>query len=90
LLTDREREIISGEAEVENTYKNQAIHQIRQKIKQLEDDLAFIDEHSVSLSGEVKRTVYGQKRKRNQERNADNEDYSDQVDADEWAMQSRC
>jgi hypothetical protein len=45
LLTDREREIISGEADVDDSYRYQTISRVRRRFDRLEDDLEIFREH---------------------------------------------
>lgn len=45
LLTDREREIISGEADVEDSYRYQTISRVRSRFDRLEDDLEVFGTH---------------------------------------------
>jgi hypothetical protein len=45
LLTDREREIITGEADVEDSYRYQTISRVRSRFDRLEEDLAVFRDH---------------------------------------------
>lgn len=45
LLTDREREIISGKADVEDSYRYQTISRVRSRFGRLEGDLEALREH---------------------------------------------
>jgi len=46
LLTDREREIISGEADVSDNYEYKVRSIVRNRVrKRLGDDVAFLEEH---------------------------------------------
>ena len=46
LLTDREREIISGDADVSDNYKYKVESTVRNRIrKRLSDDIEFLEEH---------------------------------------------
>jgi hypothetical protein len=45
LLTEREREIVSGEADVTDPYRYQTISRIRRRMQKIEDDLAALDGH---------------------------------------------
>ena len=56
LLTDREREIISGEADVDDPYRYQTISRVRQRFSQLEDDLEAMEKHG-ELADEVREIV---------------------------------
>lgn len=56
LLTDREREIISGRADdVSDEYRYQTVSRIRARIKELRGDLEALDEHG--KLGEELRTI---------------------------------
>jgi hypothetical protein len=45
LLTDREREIVAGEADVTDSYRYQTISRVRARFDRLDDDLAALREH---------------------------------------------
>lgn len=46
ILTDREREIVSGEADdVTDNYRYQTVSRIRRRFQRLEDDLEALDAH---------------------------------------------
>jgi len=45
LLTDREREIVAGRADVRDAYRYQTISRIRQRLNRIEDDLQALGEH---------------------------------------------
>jgi len=45
LLTDREREIIAGEADVSDDYRYQTISRVRKRFGRLEDDLKVLEKH---------------------------------------------
>lgn len=45
LLTDREREIIAGDADVSNSYRYQTISRVRNRFDRLEEDLEVFREH---------------------------------------------
>lgn len=45
LLTDREREIIAGEADVTDEYRYQTISRVRQRFARLEGDLEALEKH---------------------------------------------
>lgn len=57
ILTDREREILSGEADVTEKYFFVVVTRVRKKIEGLEDDLAFLDEHYHDLGDELREAV---------------------------------
>jgi len=56
LLTDREREIVSGEADVDDPYRYQTISRVRQRFSQLEDDLEAMEKHG-ELADEVREII---------------------------------
>lgn len=56
LLTDREREIISGEADVSDEYRYQTISRVRKRMQRLEDDLEALDAHG-DLGDELREIV---------------------------------
>ena len=56
LLTDREREIVSGEADVDDPYRYQTISRVRQRFSQLEEDLEAMEKHG-ELADEVRDIV---------------------------------
>lgn len=56
LLTAREREIVSGEADVSDSYRYQTISRVRRRFDQLEDDLAALDAHG-DLGTELREIV---------------------------------
>jgi hypothetical protein len=56
LLTDREREIISGEADVDDPYRYQTISRVRQRFSRLEGDLKAMEKHG-GLADEVREIV---------------------------------
>jgi len=52
LLTDREREIVAGEADVEDSYRYQTISRVRKRLSRLEGDLEAMGKHG-ELANEV-------------------------------------
>ena len=56
LLTDREREIVAGEADVDDPYRYQTISRVRQRFSRLERDLEAMDKHG-ELANEVREIV---------------------------------
>lgn len=57
LLTDREREIVSGEADdVSDSYRYQTISRVRRRFRQLEADMHALDAHG-KLADEVRAVV---------------------------------
>jgi len=49
LLTDREREIISGKADVSDDYRYQTVSGVRKRFRRLEEDLKALGEHGELL-----------------------------------------
>jgi len=45
LLTDREREIVAGDADVEDSYRYQTISRVRARFNRLEGDLKALEKH---------------------------------------------
>lgn len=45
LLTDREREIVAGNADVEDSYRYQTISRVRKRFERLEGDLEALEQH---------------------------------------------
>lgn len=56
LLTDREREIVSGEADVTDDYRYQTISRVRKRFERLEGDLEALEEHG-DLADELRSIV---------------------------------
>lgn len=57
LLTEREREIVSGEADdVTDEYRYQTISRIRRRLRRLEDDLAALEAHG-DLADELRAII---------------------------------
>ena len=56
LLTDREREIVAGEADVDDPYRYQTISRVRQRFSRLEGDLEAMEKHG-ELANEVREIV---------------------------------
>lgn len=57
LLTDREREILAGEADVSDSYYYRVVSKVRKKIQRLERDREIIDEVHDELSQELNEAV---------------------------------
>lgn len=57
LLTDREREILSGEADVSRNYVYQIRSRIRKKIDRLATDYAILAEHHPDLADELQEAI---------------------------------
>ncbi|MDZ7701830.1 MAG: hypothetical protein U5J98_07025 [Halobacteriales archaeon] len=45
MLTQRERDIVSGEADVSDSYRYQTISRVRRRFEQLASDLEAMDQH---------------------------------------------
>jgi len=56
LLTDREREIVAGEADVDDPYRYQTISRVRQRFSRLEEGLEAMEKHG-ELADEVREIV---------------------------------
>ena len=54
ILTEREREILSGEDDVSQGYYYRVVSRVRDKVEQLEDDLEVLDEHHPKLAAELR------------------------------------
>lgn len=57
ILTEREKEIISGEADVSEKYYYRVISRVRDKIQRMEDDLAILDQYHDTLGNELREIV---------------------------------
>jgi hypothetical protein len=57
ILTDREQEIISGDADVSEKYYYRVVSRVRDKIRRLEDDLETLDEYHDTLGDEIRDVV---------------------------------
>ena len=57
LLTDREREILRGEAEVSEDYRYRVISRVRNKIKNLEEDSDILRCNREDLYQELQEAV---------------------------------
>lgn len=60
LLTDREREILSGEADVGDSYYYRVVSKVRKKISRLAEDRDILDEYHETLSEELDDAVCGE------------------------------
>lgn len=56
-LTDRERDILRGGADVSEKYYYRVVARVRQKIEQLEEDLQVLDDSHDSLGDELREIV---------------------------------
>mgnify|MGYP006873356463 CR=1 FL=1 len=59
LLTDREREIVAGEADVDDPYRYQTISRVRQRCSRLKGDLEAMEKHG-ELADEVREIICGE------------------------------
>jgi len=57
ILTEREAEILSGEADVTEKYRYRVVTRVRDKIGKLSDDLEVLDEHHDTLGDELREQV---------------------------------
>lgn len=57
LLTDREREILSGDADVSESYYYRVVSKVRKKIQRLEEDTELINEYHDQLGEELSEAV---------------------------------
>ena len=57
LLTDREREIIKGEADVSDDYRYRVASRIRNKIERVDGDVSILEEHRADLLEELREVV---------------------------------
>lgn len=57
MLTGREREMISGEADVTDDYRYRTISRVRQRFGRLDGDLAAMESHG-NLAEEFRSIVY--------------------------------
>lgn len=57
ILTDREKEILRGDADVSDSYYYRVITRVRDKIQAIEDDLQLLDEHHDTLGDELRDIV---------------------------------
>lgn len=57
LLTDREREILTGEADVSDNYRYRAVSRIRNKIERIERDIDILADTRPDLLEELREAV---------------------------------
>lgn len=57
ILTPREKEILTGEADVSEKYYYRVVTRVRQKINAIEDDIAILDENHDTLGDELRAIV---------------------------------
>lgn len=56
LLTEREREIVAGEADVSDEYRYQTISRIRSRLEKLDEDIEAMEKHG-QLAEELRERV---------------------------------
>lgn len=56
LLTDREREIISGDADVSDEYRYQTISRVRNRFDRLDRDMEVLEQHG-KLAEEIRKII---------------------------------
>lgn len=61
LLTEREREIISGEADVSDNYRYRVVSRIRKKIKNVDKDASILNNNREDLFDELQEVVCEEK-----------------------------
>jgi len=61
LLTDREREIIKGEADVSDDYRYRVASRIRNKIERIDGDVSILEENRADLLEELREVVCDEK-----------------------------
>ncbi|MFD1512473.1 hypothetical protein [Halomarina rubra] len=57
ILTEREREILSGDADVSDNYRYRVVSRVRNKIEALESDLELLDDVHSGLADELRDAV---------------------------------
>lgn len=57
LLTDREREILSGEADVSDNYRYRVVSRVRTKIDNIEEDVELLAGNREDLLDELRDAV---------------------------------
>ena len=57
LLTEREREILRGEAEVSGSYRYRVASRVRSKLEQLSEDVEILQENHPQLYEELREAV---------------------------------
>jgi len=57
LLTEREKEILAGDADVTEKYFYVVVSRVRNKIEGVEDDLEFLEQHYPDLADELECAV---------------------------------
>jgi hypothetical protein len=57
LLTEREQEILAGDADVSESYYYRVVTRVRRKVERIERDLQVLDEHHDTLGDELRDAV---------------------------------
>lgn len=57
LLTEREREILRGDADVSDNYRYRVVSRIRTKIENIDEDIEILAENRVDLLEELREVV---------------------------------
>lgn len=57
LLTPREREILSGEADVNENYRYRVVSRVRTKLEAVEEDVGILAQHRPDLLEEFREAV---------------------------------
>lgn len=57
LLTDREREILAGKADVSDNYRYRVVSRVRTKIERLDSEMDFLAEYHPGLLDDLTDTV---------------------------------
>jgi hypothetical protein len=57
LLTEREREILKGEADVSDNYRYRVVSRVRTKIENIDDDVEILSESRADLLEELRNVV---------------------------------
>lgn len=60
ILTEREKEILAGEADVTEKYYYVVVSRVRNKIEGIEEDMEFLDDHHGDLGDELREVVCGE------------------------------
>lgn len=61
IMTTTDRERISGETEVSDERRYQAIHRVRSRIRELETDVEILEDHHPDLLEELREVVCSEK-----------------------------
>jgi len=57
ILTEREREILSGDADVSDNYRYRVVSRVRTKIENLDDDIEILAQNREDLLEELREVV---------------------------------